>query len=313
MKTIWLAGGCFWGVERYMALIPGVTATEVGYANGHTANPTYERVCRGGTGHAETVRVEYDERRVSLTFLLERFFEIIDPTSYHRQGGDVGEQYRTGIYFTDAADGIIAAGAVTLLGESHRVPIHVEVLPLGQFFTAEEYHQQYLVKNPTGYCHVDAAAFARARHAVDHGTLGAADELRGRLTPMQYEVTQCGATEPPFSGEYDAHFKRGIYVDIVSGEALFASSDKFDAGCGWPSFTKPIAPALVREFADLSHGRERVEVRSAGSGAHLGHVFKDGPRERGGQRYCINSAALRFVPLADMEREGYGSLLPLVE
>ena len=315
MKEIYLAGGCFWGAERYLSLLSGVVKTEVGYANGKTEHPTYRQVCDEDTGHAETVKVTYDPQQISLTFLLERFYEVIDPTSRNRQGGDEGTQYRTGIYYTDPTDESIITGSVILLGESLTEPVAIEVLPLENYYTAEEYHQNYLVKNPTGYCHINLGMFEQAKAAVDEVTVQRSAEkrkLQETLTPMQFEVTQNGATEPCFQNEYHAHFEPGIYVDVTSGEPLFVSTDKFESGCGWPSFSKPIAKSLIAELEDLSFGRSRIEVRSQGSDAHLGHVFEDGPAELGGLRYCINSAALRFVHRSAMAQQGYGYLLPLV-
>ncbi|MDR0838268.1 MAG: peptide-methionine (R)-S-oxide reductase MsrB [Oscillospiraceae bacterium] len=312
MKEIYLAGGCFWGVEKYIALIPGVVKTAVGYANGSTENPTYEDVCTRGTGHAETVEVVYDESALPLTRLLDLYAQVIDPTSVNRQGGDAGTQYRTGIYYTDGDDEEIIRGWLVLLGESLDAPVAIECAPLAQFFPAEEYHQGYLDRNPNGYCHIPAAKFEDARRAGSPRTVGDG-ALRGRLTPMQYEVAVNGATEPPFRNEYFDNFRAGIYVDIVSGEPLFVSADKFESGCGWPAFARPIDAAALKTLRDGSYGRERTEVRSAKSGAHLGHVFDDGPEALGGLRYCINSAALRFVPAEDMEREGYGALRSLVE
>jgi len=315
MKTIYLAGGCFWGAEKYLGLIPGVVSTEVGYADGSTENPCYEDVCHNNTGHAETVKVEYDPGKLSLTFLLERFYEVIDPVSLNRQGNDAGTQYRTGIYFVDSVDEEIIMGSIGLLQESYRDKIMIEVKQLTNYYSAEEYHQKYLDKNPGGYCHIDAPKFAAARRAVDEATLyrpADKDQLRRSLTGLQFEVTQNGATEAPFMNEYFDKFEPGIYVDVTTGEPLFVSTDKFESGCGWPSFSRPISDGLITELADHSHDRERVEVRSSRSGAHLGHVFDDGPVGSGGLRYCINSASLRFVPKAEMAEAGYGRLLPLV-
>lgn len=311
MKTIYLAGGCFWGVEKYLSLIPGVGETTVGYANGATENPSYQEVCKS-SGHAETVRVVYDEKAVKLTELLDLYAEIIDPVSVNRQGGDTGIQYRTGIYYEDESDRAIISGWLTLLQESLSEPVAIELAPLKNFYPAEAYHQSYLEKNPGGYCHIPAAKFDRARSGAKQARAGDND-LRERLTPMQYEVTVGGATEPPFENAYFNNFAPGIYVDVISGKPLFISTDKFESGCGWPAFSKPIDPALLTQLADHSYGRNRTEVRASGSGAHLGHVFNDGPEELGGLRYCINSASLRFVPRDEMEREGYGALLPLVK
>jgi len=324
LKTIYLAGGCFWGTEHLFSLVPGVRETVAGYADSSVDNPSYEEVCTGRTGAAETVRVVYDADLVGLTSLLQLYFRSIDPTSLNRQGNDVGTQYRTGIYYTDRDDVPVIDAAVAALQRRYSSPLAIEVKPLANFFPAEEYHQEYLVKNPRGYCHVDRALFWEAKNLgrkpeadeCENLTEGKAEkcsreELRKRLTPLQWEVTQNGATERPFTNEYDHEFRRGIYVDITDGTPLFVSSAKYDSGCGWPAFSRPINDTLVTEHEDRSYGRLRTEVRSASSGAHLGHVFEDGPVESGGLRYCINSASLRFIPLEEMVAAGYGYLVPL--
>lgn len=316
MSEIYLAGGCFWGMEKYLASIWGVQATEVGYANGTTEHPTYEEVCRQNTGHAETVHVTYDPALVSLEFLLDLYYEAVDPVSVNRQGGDTGEQYRTGIYYIHAADKPIIEASISKLQTRYHQPIAIEVRPLENFSPAEDYHQKYLDKNPGGYCHIEPAQFERASRAlVSPVSYPAPDsaELREILTPVQYRVTQENATEPPFQNEFFQTFRPGIYVDITTGEPLFASTDKFESGCGWPSFAKPIDPNVLQEQRDTSHGMVRTEVRSRSGNAHLGHVFEDGPRDLGGLRYCINSAALRFIPKEEMAREGYGYLLGLLD
>lgn len=316
MAEIYLAGGCFWGTEKYIASIKGVQSTEVGYANGKTENPSYEDVCCRFTGHAETVKVVYNPAVLPLTFLLDLYFESVNPVSLNRQGGDTGTQYRTGIYYTDASDLPVIENALAKLQLQHDEPVAIEALPLENFYPAEEYHQKYLEKNPHGYCHISQAKFEKAKNAVVNplNYPPAPDaELRERLTEMQYKVTQRGATEPPFHNEFWNADAEGIYVDITTGEPLFSSRDKFDAGCGWPSFANPIDPNVVRERTDTSLGMLRTEVRSRTGDAHLGHVFEDGPQDRGGLRYCINSAALRFVPKEDMEREGYGYLTESAE
>lgn len=312
MARIYLAGGCFWGTEHLMSLVPGVTATQAGYANSQVPNPSYELVCTGRTGAAETVEVEYDSSRVGLSDLLFLYFRSIDPTSLNRQGGDSGTQYRTGIYYSDASDLPVIEAVVATIARRQSEPLAVEVMPLQNFYPAEEYHQDYLIKNPTGYCHVNPALFAEARR-LGTATASGKAALRARLTPLQWEVTQHGATERPFDNEYDHEFRPGIYVDITDGTPLFVSSKKYNSGCGWPAFTRPITESSVTEHPDYSFGRNRTEVRSASSGAHLGHVFPDGPQSDGGLRYCINSAALRFIPLADMAAEGYAKYIPLVE
>lgn len=323
LKTIYLAGGCFWGTERFFQLVPGVRQTEVGYANSDVANPSYREVCTGRTGAAETVKVVYDADSVTLPFLLRLFYKTIDPTSLNRQGNDHGTQYRTGIFYTDVSELPVIEESLDTLQMSYSRPLAIEVEPLKNFYPAEGYHQDYLVNNPGGYCHINPMLFHEARKAKDPDapiyhkeskyTKPSDAELRDRLTPLQYEVTQRNATERPFDNEYDHEFRPGIYVDVVNGEPLFVSSDKYDSGCGWPAFTRPISPDLIKEVRDESHGMVRTEVRSAHGDSHLGHVFPDGPRDSGGMRYCINSASLRFVPLADMESAGYGDLVPLVK
>ena len=316
MAEIYLAGGCFWGAEKYIASVRGVLETEVGYANGATENPTYEDVCRRGTGHAETVKVIYDPGILPLDFLLSLYYDAIDPTSVNRQGGDRGVQYRTGIYYTDANDLPVILESLAGLERKLGKAVAIEAKPLENYCPAEEYHQKYLDKNPGGYCHIGRDQFKKAASAIVNPALYKLpdkDALRSGLTPAQYEVTQNSATELPFKNEFWNQYKPGIYVDITTGEPLFSSTDKFESGCGWPSFSKPIDPNVVREKSDLTHGMVRTEVRSRAGDAHLGHVFTDGPKDKGGLRYCINSASLRFIPKEDMEREGYGHLIELVE
>lgn len=315
MAELYLAGGCFWGMEKYLASIRGVLSTQAGYANGRTENPSYEEVCHNDTGHAETVRVSYDPEVLPLAFLLELYFEAIDPTSLNRQGGDRGVQYRTGIYYAEERDLPIIQDAIKRLQKGLTKPVAIEVGPLVNFCPAEEYHQKYLDKNPGGYCHISPVQFKKAAEARVNPAryqLPDAKELQKSLTKAQYEVTQKGATEPPFRNAYFDHFAPGIYVDVTTGEPLFVSADKFESGCGWPSFSKPIDPNVLQEKTDLSHKMVRTEVRSRVGGAHLGHVFNDGPKESGGLRYCINSAALRFIPKEDMDSEGYGYLKGLL-
>ena len=318
LKGIYLAGGCFWGVEDYFSRIPGVRDAVSGYANGQTENPTYEEVCSGLTGHAETVRVSYEPRIVSLETLTEQFFQIIDPTVRDRQGNDVGRQYRTGVYYADAADREILERLFAAEQKKHEQKLATELLPLENFCAAEEYHQDYLKKNPGGYCHIDFSALdglkAKAPPAPERKyAKPSAAELRKKLTPTQYAVTQEAATERPFANEYFDNRKPGLYVDVVTGAPLFSSEAKFDSGCGWPSFSKPIDPAAVAERHDDSYGMSRTEVRSQTGDSHLGHVFDDGPKDKGGLRYCINSAALRFIPYDKLDEEGYGEFKHLCE
>lgn len=313
-REIWLAGGCFWGVEEYFSRLDGVVGTSVGYANGRTANPTYHGI--PDTGHAETVHVIYDDDKTSLDVILEHFFKIIDPTIRNRQGYDVGTQYRTGIYYTDEQDRGAIDRAVAKEQQKYKAPIVTEVKRLEHYYLAEEYHQDYLKKNPNGYCHVDFSGLkAVSQPKVDPALYDkpSREELKKSLSPIQFSVTQESATERPFSNEYWDNHKAGIYVDIVTGEPLFLSSDKFDSGCGWPSFTRPIDKAVIIEKEDKSHFMQRTEVRSRVGDSHLGHVFDDGPEDKGGLRYCINSASLRFIPVEKMEEEGYGAFISYVK
>jgi len=304
MKTIYLAGGCFWGVEAYFSITPGVVATTVGYANGNIENPVYENI--GYYNFAETVKIDYNPEIISLKDLMNNFFDIIDPTSLNKQGNDIGTQYRTGIYYINNEDKQIIENFIKNISEKYNKPIVVEVKKLENFYNAEEYHQKYLEKNPGGYCHINLSAPDRYKKSSK-------EELKERLNDIQYNVTQNDETEQPFSSEYNKNFRDGIYVDIVSGEPLFSSLDKFDAGCGWPSFTKPINPKHIKEKEDFSHNIHRTEVRSSFGDSHLGHVFEDGPKDKGGLRYCINGAALRFIPKEDLQKEGYGEFLYLFE
>lgn len=319
--VIYFAGGCFWGTEYFFQQVRGVSATEVGYANGNTKNPTYEEVVRHNTGFAETVKVTYDPQQVDLNLLLDLYFKAIDPTSLNRQGNDIGTQYRTGIYYTNEDQLPWIQQAVKIVSGYYHKPIVVEVQPLDNFYTAEEYHQDYLVKNPDGYCHISPALFELARKSNPQAKADRAQvyqkpddaTLRQTLTPEQYAVTQRDATERPFENEYWDEYREGIYVDITTGEPLFVSTDKFESDCGWPSFSKPIDEALIEEKGDNSFGMRRTEVRSKTGDAHLGHVFNDGPKAAGGLRYCINSASLRFIPKEEMEKEGYGRYVSLVK
>jgi peptide methionine sulfoxide reductase msrA/msrB len=317
-KEIYLAGGCFWGLEEFMSRLDGVEDAISGYGNGRTNNPTYEEVLYEDTGHAETVLVKYDPEKTDLRTLLLYYFKVIDPTIINRQGYDIGSQYRTGIYYTDESELAIIEEVIKLEQEKHDKPIVVEVEPLKNFFEAEEYHQDYLKKNPNGYCHIDLRL---ADEPLEEGTIRIPEiyekpdeeELKSKLTDIQYRVTQLDETERPFTGEYWNHFEKGIYVDIVTGEPLFSSSDKFESGCGWPSFSVPIDPAVIVDLEDRTFGMVRTEVRSKSGDSHLGHVFNDGPAELGGLRYCINSASLRFIAYEDMEEEGYGYLMGIFE
>lgn len=319
---IYLAGGCFWGTEFLMRNVPGVTSVEVGYSNGLTRSPTYREVCKG-SGHAESAHVIYNPDVVSLTKILNVYYQSIDPTFVNHQGKDEGIQYRTGIYFSNPDDEPIIKASLQNLQNDFFNTVVVECEPIRNFYRAEEEHQEYLLKNPNGYCHVsrnliDEQAKAKVAHEFSDRNFSR-DRVYGKptketlknLSDLQREVTQKAATEPPFKNEYDEEFREGIYVDVTNGQPLFASTDKFDSSCGWPAFSKPLDKEFLLERRDLSYGTERTEVRAKASGSHLGHVFKDGPAELGGIRYCINSAALRFIPREKMKAEGYGDWLDI--
>lgn len=312
LEDIWFAGGCFWGVEAYMARIYGVYDVTSGYAGGTIENPTYEEVLTGDTGYAETVHLRYDPERVSLEELLDRYFLIIDPTLVDQQGNDRGNQYRTAIFYDDPSAVSTIEKEITDEQQKYEKPIVTEVEPLTNYYLAENYHQDYLEKNPDGYCHVDFTSLEdqEVPQLVDPADYPKPDEdkIREMLTDEQYRVTQEDGTEAAFDNEYDGFYEPGIYVDILTGEPLFSSKDKYDSGTGWPSFTKPIDPAVVTEHDDLSLFGMQTEIRSRTGDSHLGHVFEDGPEDAGGLRYCMNSAALRFVPLEEMEAQGYGYL-----
>ncbi len=322
LKDIYFAGGCFWGVEEYFSRIPGVYDVTSGYANGTTENPTYGEVCYQNTGHAETVHVQYDPDVVSLKTLTEQFFKIINPLTKDRQGNDVGSQYRTGVYYMDEADKEVIQKVFDLEQQKYDQKIAVELLPLEHYYLAEDYHQDYLKKNPGGYCHIDFSSLddVQTESQPDEVKVDASkyskpseEKIKEMLTPEQYNVTQEAGTEAAFSGEYFDNHEAGIYVDIVTGEPLFSSEDKYDSGCGWPSFTKPIDPEVIVEKEDVSFGMKRIEVRSRVGDSHLGHVFEDGPVDKGGLRYCINSLSIRFIAYEDMADAGYGEFMPLCE
>jgi len=279
-QVIYLAGGCFWGVEAFISRLKGVNQTEVGYANGRVLAPTYEKVCTGRTGHAECVKVTYNPQIITLEEILENFFKIIDPYVLNRQGPDIGTQYRTGIYWQENSQKTIVLKFLSAKQKLSSKRIRTEAHAIGSFYPAEEYHQKYLEKNPQGYCHVDL-------NLID-------DKEFDHLTKEEYEITQLSLTEAPFTNKYDDFFEEGVYVDVVDGEVLFSSDDKFDSGCGWPAFSKPVSDDAIIKHRDFSHGTTRIEVRSAKSNSHLGHLFHDGPG--GSPRYCINSAALKFIP-----------------
>jgi peptide methionine sulfoxide reductase msrA/msrB len=316
-KTALFAGGCFWCMEKPFEELDGVISVTVGYTGGSSENPTYQDY--GSGGHVEAVEVIYDPARISYRDLLDVFWRQIDPTDPGGQFADRGSAYTAAIFYRDDEQKRLAEQSKADL-EGRRLfdkAIVTPVVPAGAFYGAEEYHQDYHKNNPIRY------RYYRSRSGRDSfldsvwgrdGTEMKArrNDLRSRLTPMQFRVTQEEGTEPPFRNEYWNNKRPGIYVDVVSGEALFSSLDKFESGTGWPSFTRPLVSENVVERVDRSLLTVRTEVRSKRGNSHLGHVFEDGPQPTG-LRYCVNSASLRFVALADMEEEGYGQFLDLFE
>ena len=328
--TLILAAGCFWCAETAFEPVPGVAKVTSGFAGGTVENPTYDQVARvGGTGHYEVIEVVYDPEQVSAETLLDVFWRNVDPLDGGGQFCDRGDTYRSAIFVTPQQRALAEATKREVAARFDE-PIQTEILPTATFYPAEEYHQDFWLKDPARYysyreaCRRDArlqelwgetASLAPADRAVREEWAARFDaptdrELRQRLDAMQYRVTQEDGTEPAFRNAYNDEKRPGIYVDIVSGEPLFSSLDKFDSGTGWPSFTKPLEPALVVTVPDPGPFGMRTEVRSAVADSHLGHVFDDGPAPTG-LRYCMNSAAMRFIPAEDLEAEGYGEYAAL--
>ena len=310
MKTATFAGGCFWCMVSPFEKMEGVRKVVVGYTGGDIENPTYKQVCADTTGHFEAVQITYDPALVSYDDLLQTFWRQIDPTDPGGQFADRGSSYRTAIFYHDDEQRQIAEISKKNLESSSmfKSAIVTQILPAKTFYPAEEYHQDYHKKNNL---HYELYREGSGRQSfIDKHWSKDNPILKDKLTDMQYYVTQENGTEPPFENEYWDSEKEGIYVDIVSGEPLFSSRDKYNSGCGWPSFQKPIFEANLKEKSDYTHGMIRTEVRSKEADSHLGHVFNDGPGLKG-LRYCINSAALRFIPKDDLEREGYGDLMSI--
>lgn len=315
-ETAVFAGGCFWCMQPPFEKLYGVKKVLSGYTGGAGKNPTYENYAE--KGHLEAVRITYDPSKIKYAELLDIFWRQIDPTDTGGQFCDRGRQYRPAIFYNNDEQKKVAEKSEEKLEKSgkYQKPVITEIIKASEFYKAEEYHQDYHKKNPVKYklyrfnCGRDRYLKKIWGNEIQIKFLK--EELKKKLTPLQYDVTQENGTEPAYKNEYWDNHRDGIYVDIVSGEPLFSSLDKYDSKTGWPSFTRPLEPKNIVEKIDRGFFATRTEVRSYHADSHLGHVFKDGPPPAG-LRYCMNSAAMRFIPEEDLEEEGYGEYKKLFE
>ncbi|WAW15674.1 peptide-methionine (R)-S-oxide reductase MsrB [Peptostreptococcus equinus] len=306
-KIATFAGGCFWCMVKPYTMYEGVIKVESGYMGGTKENPTYEEVSTGDTKHLEVIQIYFDDDKISYNELLNIYWKQINPYDPIGQFADVGSQYLTAIFYHDDEQKKLAEKSKKTIEEKNGKAVYTQIRPIEIFYKAEEYHQDYYKKSSKHY-NIYYKNSGRYNYVKSHWDRNNANReiLKDKLTDLQFEVTQNDMTEIPFENEYFDKFEKGIYVDIVSGEPLFSSNDKFQSSCGWPSFSKPIKDTNILYRGDYSFGMERTEVRSAQANSHLGHLFNHGPKELGGNRYCINSASLKFIPYDKMDEEGYG-------